>query len=58
MSPVDPKERILALPRTPPRVTWEGDMAVAVPDTPEANAGFEIAAVDLSMPPGELQERL
>lgn len=33
-------------------------MAVAVPGAPEANGGFEIAAVDLSAPLGELQERL
>lgn len=33
-------------------------IALALPDGPIANSGFEIAAVALSTPLGELQERL
>lgn len=51
-----PKQGTPALPRTSPRLPWDGGMAVA--DAPEANGGFEIAAADLSAPVGELQERL
>lgn len=42
----------------PPGVTWDSGIAIALPDGPDANGGFEIAAVDLSAPLGELQERL
>lgn len=51
-----PQQGTPALPRTSPRLPWDGGVAVA--DAPEANGGFEIAAVDLSAPVGELQERL
>lgn len=48
------RKRALVLPAMSPRLTWDNCITTALPDGPCANGGFEIAAVDLSAPLGEL----
>lgn len=53
-----PQVRSTSLARNILTLTWDTYTAVALADGPVANSGFEIAAVDLFAPLGELQERL